>query len=50
MAEYCGTSVEMIEKSYGRLIVDDGAAPLLRALGEAKMQTACKRPVGNFGN
>jgi len=28
VAEYCGTSVEMIEKSYGKFIADDGAAPL----------------------
>jgi hypothetical protein len=26
VAGYCGTSVEMIEKSYGKFIADDGAA------------------------
>ena len=39
VAEYCGTSVEMIEKSYGRYIEDDGAAPLIRSLRGAKTQT-----------
>ena len=39
VAEYCGTSVEMIEKSYGKYIADDGANPLLRSLGGAKGQT-----------
>jgi hypothetical protein len=39
VAEYCGTSVEMIEKSYGKYIADDGADPLLRSLGGAKGQT-----------
>ena len=39
VAEYCGTSVEMIEKSYGKYIADDGANPLLRSLEEAKGQT-----------
>jgi integrase len=32
VAEYCGTSVAMIEKSYGKFIADDGAAPLIRSL------------------
>ena len=40
VAEYCGTSVPMIERSYGRFIADDGAAPLIRALAEAKTQTS----------
>jgi len=39
VAEYCGTSVEMIEKSYGRYITDDGVDPLIRSLGEAKGKT-----------
>jgi hypothetical protein len=38
VAEYCGTSVEMIEKSYGKFIADDGAAPLIRSLRGAKIQ------------
>ena len=28
LAEQCGTSVEMIERNYGRFIRDDGDAPL----------------------
>jgi integrase len=39
VAEYCGTSVEMIEKSYGKYIADDGASPLLRSLERVKRQT-----------
>jgi hypothetical protein len=39
VAGYCGTSVEMIEKSYGKFIADDGAAPLIRLLEGAKTQT-----------
>jgi integrase len=39
VAEQCGTSVEMIEKSYGKFIADDGAAPLIRSLRRAKTQT-----------
>lgn len=39
VAEYCGTSVEMIEKSYGKFIADDGAAPLIRSLEGAKTHT-----------
>lgn len=39
VAEYCGTSVEQIEKGNGKFIADDGAAPLIRSLGEAKTQT-----------
>ena len=27
VAEYCGTSVQMIETSYGKYITDDGAEP-----------------------
>lgn len=50
VAEYCGTSIAMIEKSYGRFISDDGAAPLVRSLGGAKMQTHHKPPVENIGN
>jgi len=39
VAEYCGTSVEMIEKRYGKFIADNGADPLIRSLGEAKTPT-----------
>lgn len=39
VAEVCGTSVEMIEKNYGKFIADDGGAPLIRSLREAKTQT-----------
>jgi hypothetical protein len=38
LAEQCGTSVEMIERNYGRHIRDDGDAPL-RALLEAQPET-----------
>jgi hypothetical protein len=38
LAEQCGTSVEMVERNYGRHIRDDGDAPL-RALLEAKPET-----------
>ncbi len=32
-------TVEMIEKSYGKFIADDGAAPLIRSLEGAKTHT-----------
>ena len=38
LAEQCGTSVEMIERNYGKHIRDDGDAPL-RALLEAQPET-----------
>ena len=38
LAEQCGTSVEMIERNYGRHIRDDGDAPL-RALLVAQPET-----------
>jgi integrase len=38
LAEQCGTSVEMIERNYGRFIRDDGDAPL-RALLEGQTET-----------
>jgi integrase len=38
IAEQCGTSVEMIERNYGRFIRSDGDAPL-RALFEGKTET-----------
>jgi integrase len=38
LAEQCGTSVEMIERNYGKFIRSDGDAPL-RALVEAKTET-----------
>ncbi len=28
LAEYCGTSVAMIERSYGRYLIEDGNNPL----------------------
>ncbi len=38
IAEYCGTSVEMIEKNYGKYMTSDGLDPLIRALaGKAKV-------------
>jgi len=33
LAEYCGTSVAMIEKHYGRYVRNDGAEQLLKLLG-----------------
>jgi hypothetical protein len=50
VAEHCGTSVEMIEKSYGKFIADDGAAPLIRSLAGAKMHTHVHTLVANEGN
>jgi hypothetical protein len=38
LAEQCGTSVEMIERNYGKHIRDDGDAPL-RVLLEAQTET-----------
>jgi hypothetical protein len=38
LAEQCGTSVEMIERNYGRHIRDDGDVPL-RALLETETET-----------
>jgi integrase len=38
LAEQCGTSAEMIERNYGRYILDDGDAPL-RALLKAQTET-----------
>jgi hypothetical protein len=35
IAEYVGTSLEMIERSYGRYIGSDGLDPLLRSLEAA---------------
>ncbi len=32
LAEYCGTSIEMIEKSYGKFMASGGLDPLIRAL------------------
>lgn len=36
LAEYCGTSVEMIERSYGKYMTSDGLDPLIRALATRK--------------
>ena len=38
LAEQCGTSVEMIERNYGKYILDDGDVPL-RALFGSKTET-----------
>jgi integrase len=40
LAEYCGTSVEMIERSYGEYMTTDGLDPLIRALAGAKARRA----------
>ena len=45
IGEYVGTSVAMIEKSYGRFISDRGLAPLLQAVGAV---SSAKTPTGNF--
>jgi hypothetical protein len=41
LAEYCGTSVDMIEKSYGKYMTNDGLDPLIRAVAS----TAKVRPL-----
>ena len=50
IAEYVGTSVAMIENSYGRFISDRGLAPLMRAVGAGRRsETARNRePCGNL--
>ena len=48
LAEQCGTSVEMIERNYGRFIRDDGDAPL-RALLEGQTETLGETVEGNDG-
>jgi hypothetical protein len=45
LAEYVGTSVAMIEKSYGRFISDHGLAPLMSA---AAMAPSEKSETGNL--
>jgi integrase len=45
LAEYVGTSVAMIEKSYGRYISDRGLAPLLRAV-DPTVEAAPTAPTG----
>lgn len=52
LAEYVGTSVAMIEKSYGRYISDLGLAPLIRAVeptAAAAPTTATGKPPGKSG-
>ena len=48
LAERCGTSVEMIERNYGRFIRDDGDAPL-RALLEGQTETLGETVKGSDG-
>jgi integrase len=48
LAEQCGTSVEMIERNYGRFIRDDGDAPL-RALLEGQTETLGETVEGSDG-
>ncbi len=48
LAEQCGTSVEIIERNYGRFIRDDGNAPL-RALLEGQTETLGETVEGNDG-
>ena len=45
LSEQCGTSVEIVERNYGRHIRDDGDAPL-RALLEAQTETLTPKPCG----
>lgn len=42
VAEYCGTSLEMIEESYGKYIRNDGLSPLIQQL-QATMKKARRR-------
>ena len=52
IGEYVGTSVAMIEKSYGRFISDRGLAPLLQAVatawrsGERALRPLPQQPCG----
>ena len=44
IAEYVGTSLEMIERSYGKYIGSNGLDPLLRALNATAMPMARDTP------
>jgi len=52
LAEYCGTSIQMIEQSYGRYIRKDFLGPLLEAgeLSEIETKTAAARSSGTPRN
>ena len=57
LAEYCGTSVQMIEQSYGRYIRKDFLGPLIaahpkslrRVAAGGKNRTPNRTPLGGFG-
>jgi hypothetical protein len=53
LAEYCGTSVQMIEQSYGRYIRKDFHEPLIAArpktLRRAAVGEKTGPPLGGFG-
>jgi hypothetical protein len=53
LAEYCGTSVQMIEQSYGRYIRKDFLGPLIAARPKTLRKAAVGEkpgpPLGGFG-
>jgi len=53
LAEYCGTSVQMIEQSYGRYIRKDFLGPLIAARPKSLRRVAAagenRTPLGGFG-
>jgi len=46
LAEYCGTSVQMIEQSYGRYIPKDFLGPLIAARPEGQSEAAFEGKTG----
>lgn len=44
VAEYCGTSLEMIETSYGKFIRNDGLSPLIQQLQTSAKKARRRRP------
>jgi hypothetical protein len=46
LAEYCGTSVQMIEQSYGRYIRKDFLGPLIAARPKTLRKTAVGKKIG----
>ena len=47
LSEYCGTSVAMIEKHYGRYLRSDSDEQLVRLLGEKPVTQAVTRGEGD---
>ena len=46
LAEYCGTSVQMIEQSYGRYMRNDFLGPLIAARPEGLREVAIEGKTG----